>query len=378
MGSTRVTGAADVLGPRALNRALLARQLLLERGAMTVEDAVEHLVGLQAQAPDAPYVGLWTRLAGFDPHTLASAVRDRRVVRAPMMRATIHLVTTRDAVRLRPAVQRALDTSFAGSPFAPAVAGVDTGELHAAARALLAERPRTRAELAELLGERWPDRDSLSLAYAITYRLPVVQVPPRGVWRATGAAAWTSTEAWLAGGDEPPAQTVEDVVVRYLEAFGPATVKDAQTWSGLTRLREVVDRLGPRLRRFRDEAGTELLDLPEAPRPDPDVPAPPRFLPEYDNVLLSHADRSRVNPERHRIPLYPGNGAALGTVLVDGVFRGTWKLSRDGDAGDAVLDVRPFGRLGPADTEAVTDEGARLLDLIAPEGATIRDVRIVG
>ena len=361
-------GPSERIGRRALNRALLARQLLLERGARPVPDTLEHLVGLQAQAPDAPYVGLWSRLAGFRPDELAAALVDRRAVRMPLMRATIHLVTTRDAARLRPAVQPALDRGFAGSPFARDLDGVDGHVLEAEAGRLLGERPRTRPQLARLLGERWPGRDATSLAYAVTYRMPLVQVPPRGVWGATGPAAWTTASAWLGGdGDGGAGLTPDDLVLRYLAAFGPASVRDVQAWSGLTRLAEVVDRLRPRLRAFRDDAGADLVDLPDAPRPDPDVPAPPRFLPEYDNVLLSHADRTRINPDGHPIPLPPGRGAARGTVLVGGELRATWAIGRVGD-GQASIDIEPFTPLGPAEADAVDAEAEMLLSFVDQRG----------
>jgi hypothetical protein len=163
----------------------------------------------------------------------------------------------------------------------------------AAARALVEEQPRTLSTLARLLDERFPGRDAFALGQAIRAWVPLVQVPPRGVWGKSGCAAHTSVEGWL-GRVPSLGFSLEDLILRYLAAFGPGTVKDVQTWSGLTRLREVIERLRPRLVTFRDEHGAELFDLPDAPRPDPDTPAPPRFLYDYDNLLLSHADRSRV------------------------------------------------------------------------------------
>jgi DNA glycosylase AlkZ-like len=362
----------DVLSRRALNRATLARQLLLRRHRRPVPDALEHLVGMQAQAPNAPYVGLWTRLDGFQPEVLAGLIEHRQAVRASLMRATVHLVTARDALMLRPLVQPVLVRNFSGQAFNRNIAGLDLDQLLTAGRELLAAAPRSRATLGPLLAQRFPGYDPTSMAYAVSYLIPLVQVPPRGVWGASGPAALAPMEDWLGrplDRDPPP----DAVVLRYLGAFGPASVKDAQAWSGLTRLREVVERLRPRLRTFRDGHGVELFDLPDAPRPDPDTPAPVRFLPEYDNLLLSHADRSRVNPQRYEIPLLPGNGGNSGTVLVDGEFRATWAIARDGDR--ATLTVRSFARPSTSDTEAVGAEAGRLLAFTDPAIAA-HDVRV--
>jgi hypothetical protein len=363
----------EVLGQRALNRALLERQLLLRRADTTALEAIEHLAGLQAQAPNAPYVGLWARLAGFGTDELAALLAERAVVRTHLMRNTIHLVTARDGLAMRRLMQPFLDRSYASSVFARNLAGIDLPALLAAGRTLLQDRPRTRDELGGLLEGQWPGRDPISLAYAITHLVPTVQVPPRGIWGATGQAAFTATDTWL--GDLPaPSLSPDDLVLRYLAAFGPATVRDVQAWCGLTRLREVTERLRPRLRAFRDAGGGELFDLPDAPRPDPDTPAPPRFLPEYDNVLLSHADRTRIIPGRRSVPLPPGLGGTTGTVLIDGFWRATWKIRRP--RGDAVtLRVEPFTQLSAEQAAAVTGEGSGLLAFVAP-GAEASEIQL--
>ena len=346
------------LSARALNRALLARQWLLRRVDRSTADALDHLVGVQAQAPLAPYVALWSRLEGFDPNELAAALDQRRAVRTTLMRVTIHLVNADDALALRTFVQPICAQVFASSGFARELDGVDLDELRARARALVAKRPHTRKELSDRLAERWPDVDAPSLAYAFTFLEPLVHVPPRGLWGATGPAALTTVDRWL--GRPPAPAAPEDIVLRYLRAFGPATAADVAKWSRVARLRPVVEGLRPRLRTFRDENGRELFDVPDAPLPDPDTPAPPRFLPEFDNVLLSHADRTRViPPDSPRLPLPAGNGARTGTFLVDGFLRGTWRTEGDD------LRVEPFAPLSKRDARAVDDEAERLRAFVA-------------
>jgi len=378
------------LSPRALNRAALHRQLLLDRAPLTALQAVGHLAGLQAQAPLAPYVGLWTRLAGFRHEELKELITERAVLRAHLMRNTVHLVDAGDYLRFRPLYQPVLARHLAGN-FGKNLIGVDLAELAAVAADLLGQTPLTRVELGARLAPRWPDHDPASLAYAASHLLPLVQVPPRGLWgEPNHRAAFMLANAWLAGRDPsasprdpgPPrdpeadptpmeqSTMLEQLVLRYLAAYGPASVADAQAWSGLSRLREVTDRLGSRLRAFTGPDGADLLDLPDAPRPDPDVPAPPRFLPEYDNLLLSYAERSRVIPHRRPVPLPPGHGATAGTLLVDGLWQADWKISQ------GVLEIEPFISLGPADRDAVAAEGERLLGFAAPAIA-VRDVRFV-
>jgi len=341
--------------------------MLLRRQRLSAEEAIEHLVGMQAQAPAPPYVGLWTRLEDFHSDELARLILDRHAVRVALMRNTVHLVSARDCLTLRPLVQPVIDRGLYGNRAHRAgVEGVDIEALSAAGRALLEERPRTAKELGEILQERWPERDPASLARAIRHLLPLVQVPPRGVWGKSGPAAHTTAEAWLGRSLDSDA-SLEEMVVRYLGAFGPATVKDAQTWSGLTRLGEIVDRLRPRLSTFRDEHGGEMFDLPDAPRPDPDEPASPRFLPEFDNLILSHADRTRVIADEYRQAIASKNGMVPATFLVDGFVRGTWKSERS--RGKATLLIEPFEPLAKNDRDALIEEGERLVRFMAvPEG----------
>lgn len=358
----------ELLTRSALNRATLARQLLIERARVPALSAIEHLGGMQGQAPLAPYVGLWTRLEGFRTEELSELIGSRRVVRAPLMRATLHLVSAADFLRLRPIVQPVLERGFAGAPFD--IGGVDVRALIEVGRSLLADRSHTRVELGAALSRQWPDHDPVSLAHAITYLLPVVQVPPRGLWGTGGAARWASAESWLGRALDADASSREELVLRYLAGFGPATVRDVQTWSGLTRLAEIADRLRRKLRTYRDERGNELFDLPDAPRPDPSTPVPPRFLPEYDNLLLSHSDRTRFITGGEQVPLPPGNGARYGTLLVDGTLSATWRITGDRDR--AVLHIEPFGRL--SDCDPIAAEGERLLAFVVAH-ATDRDIR---
>ena len=349
------------LSVRRLNRALLERQLLLRRHPLTAQAAIERLVGLQAQAPNAPYVALWSRLDRFGHDDLSALIENRWAVRTHLMRNTIHLVTDADCLALRPVMQPVLDRAFRSSPFARSLAGIDRDAFATAAREHLAG-PMTRAQLAAELRERWPDRDPLSLAYAVTHLVPTIQAPPRGIWARRGQARWLATDAWLSLTLEgaPP---VESVVLRYLAAFGPASARDFATWSGLAGSSALMEGLRPQLRTFRDEDGRELFDVPDGPLPDEDTPAPPRFLPEYDNVLLSHADRTRVIEDDRPVPLPAGNGAALGTVLIDGFMRAEWEITRT--HGRARLAVTPYAPLSRADEAAVGEEGAGLLVFVA-------------
>jgi len=362
-----------VLGPRALNRALLARQGLLERSDTPVTAMVEQLAGMQAQVPENPYVALWSRLREFEAASLSTLIEHRQAVRAQLMRSTIHLVTARDMLAISPLTLPVLIRTFK-SPWAAKLHGVDVEAVLAAGMELLAERPLTRTELAELLAPRWPQAEPAALAHAVTFHGALVQVPPRGLWGGHGQATWAPAETWL-GAPLHPNPALDQLVVRYLAAFGPATVADMRTWSGLTGLKAVFERMRPELRTFRDERGRELFDVPDGPLPDPGTPAPPRLLPEYDNLFLSHADRSRVlagvGPG---LPL-PRGARAFGSLLADGFFRAFWRI--DETAAGATLTIDRFTRLSGDDDDlldAIVGEARGLLAFLSPNAAA-HDVR---
>jgi hypothetical protein len=364
-----------VLSRRALNRSLLERQLLLRRAEMPAEAAIEHLIALQAQEPFDPYTALWSRLDGFRAEELAGLLTDRRAVRAnAMMRTTIHLLTADDWLALRPVLQIVQERGFTtGSPFGRNLVGLHIDEVVEAGRALLDEEPRTNNALGKLLKEQWPDRDAASLGYAVRYLLPLVQIPPRGIWGKSGLPVLATAETWLGrsvGTDTAP----EAMILRYLAAYGPASVMDIQAWCWLTRLGPIFERLRPQLRTFRDENGKELFDVPDGPLPDPDTPAPPRFLPTYDNIVLSHKDRSRIIGDPSEWAVEGGQFDEIflrGSVLVDGFVHSGWRVDRDRDR--ATLVVMPARPFSSGDREAVADEAARLLAFLAPEAT--RDIR---
>lgn len=367
-----MTRAAEVLDQRALNRALLARQMLLARRRIGVGAVLEQLVGLQAQVPTDPYIGLWSRVAGFAPEQLERLISGRKAVRIAVMRSTIHLVSAADCLALRPVVQSVIDRELLIGSRGRQLAGLDLAAVVRAGRAILDRAPRTPRQLGALLRERWPDRDAPALAYVLRCGAPLVQVPPRGLWTSSSQTTYATAETWL-GRPLATDAAPDAMVLRYLAAFGPASARDAEAWSGLRRLGEVLERLRPRLRRFADQRGRELFDLPRAPRPSGDQPAPVRFLPSYDNALLGHADRSRIVSDDHRRRIMTAGGVAA-PLLVDGFMGGTWRLSRRKQA--AVLRVEALIGLSAAEVREVEGEAERLLQLLAP-GARSRDVAVV-
>jgi hypothetical protein len=348
-----VTPVERVLTARELGRATLARQMLLERERLGAVEAIERLVGLQAQVREPPFVGLWTRLEGFERGDLIDAIERREVVRATAMRSTMHLMSARDFLALwgaiRPAVLRAV-RAWTGKR----LAGLDMDRIVAAVREYMEEEPRTFAQLRELIPALAPEGDPQGVSYAVRAHLPLVQVPDGGSTGHSNQAPYGLAESVLGRpvAEEP---ATAELMRRYLAAFGPASVADAQAWSGLTGLKETFEGLREELVTFRDEAGRELFDLPGAPLPDADTPAPVRLLPDYDNLVLAYRDRSRFVPEEHRTAIFRPAGVVRATFLVDGVVAGVWKLGKKGPP-----EVEPFGRLKRADRAALDEELARL------------------
>ena len=348
-----------VLDRRTLNRTLLARQLLLERVERPATDVIELLVGMQAQEPPDPYVAMWSRIADFDPMELSDLIEGRGAVRMGHLRGTLHLVTAGDALAHYPILADVMARSWRSSPFIKQLDGVDVDAVVASSRTILEERPLTPTALGAALATSWPDRDPASLSYAARFLLPLVQVPPRGLWGKTGRATNTTLEAWLGRPlDERP--SVDDLLMRYLAVFGPASVSDMRVWSWLTGLREVVDRLRPRLRTFRDEAGRELFDVADGLIADPDLPAPVRFLPQYDNVFLSHEDRSRIDGELS----WGIEFGWKGPILIDGGIAAAWRVRRAGKT--ATMTVELGRRLTPAERLELEAEATTLGAFLDP------------
>lgn len=360
--------SADVLSPRKLNRSYLERQLLLRRVRMPASKAIEHLVGLQAQNPEDPYLGLWSRLEAFDPRKVSQLLEHRRAVRMTLMRSTIHLVTARDAMRLRPVMTPMLTHRFMQSRFAKQLEPEQVEGLVARLRRLIEAEPLTRMEIGRALGPDWGN-EAASFAFWLGGLLPLVQVPPRGLWRRSGRAAWTTADSWI-GRPVPTRASVDRVIRRYLSAFGPASVADVTMWSGLLGLREVLERMRPTLRTFRDHAGRELFDDPEGVFVDEDEDASVRFLPVFDNALLAHDDRRRIVGAHAREVLSLFSWSA---VLVDGFVDGAWRF--EGPRKSRSIVVRPLRKLTKAQISAVLDEGGKLLSFVT-NGTEAGDVRV--
>jgi hypothetical protein len=375
MSPARSSVRAPVLSDRTLNRTLLVRQQLLARGSGPVSELIDRLVGLQAQAPLAAYVALWSRLEGFACEELSQLLSSRAYVRGHAMRSTIHLLSAEDFVGLRALSDQEVLRNLS-APQAQVLREADRGALVEDVIAALADGPLTRGPLADRLTGRWGEDVASAAATWVAVLTGCVQSPPRGVWGRCGPVAWATVQQWLGVELPDPPPSPVAFLLRYLGAFGPASVADMRAWSGWKGLRAVIDAAGFSLRRFRSEHGRPLLDLPDAPLADQELPAPVRFLPEYDNVHFAHQDRERINPHRFAVPLAPGNGAAMGTFLVDGVFAGQWRRQLSPDRQTATLSVQAYGPLSAAQRTEIRREGRALLGFLA--SGAVPDVQIRG
>jgi hypothetical protein len=352
----------DTLSRKALNRALLARQMLLERAKVSTTGAVDRLVGLQAQQPQPPFIGLWTRVLGFERAALLAAIRGRQVVRATLLRATLHLVSAADYLWLRQTLQPMLSAGMQ-SVLRKRAEGLDIPAVVREARRFLAAQPRTFTDVRGALLKQFPGADERAMGYAVRTHLPLVAAPVDTEWGYQADPAFADAEIWLGKAPEP-IERPEALVLRYLAAFGPAAAADVQTWSGLSGLREVLESLRPKLRTFRDERKRELFDLPDAPRPEEHTPAPVRFVPGFDNIILGHAERSRIIADEHRRFVTTKNLQVLPTFLVDGFVAGTWKSERVKSTASLIL--APFAPLPRTAKAQLSEEGDALLRFIEP------------
>jgi DNA glycosylase AlkZ-like len=367
------TMAERVLTRRELNRATLARQFLLERAYLTPLDAIKQLAGLQAQLSNPPYIGLWSRLHAFKRQDLTHLLEQRQVVRTSMMRRTLHLTTAEDYLHFRPALHslhsRELNTYFSRYQ----LNGLEKDRLEASLRAYLQEKPRTNVELRTKIAEILPDMGE-RLLYMVRISLPLIQTYPGGVWGVGGSAAYAEASAWLGRSFVSPEAGLRALVLSYLAAFGPASVKDLQVWSGVPRLAPAVDELRAELTTFRDERGRELFDVPAAPLPEADRPVPVCFLPDFDNLVLAHDDRSRVIADAYRPFVFPGRSMVLPTFLVDGFVRGVWKIERTPTG--AKLLIQSFEPMAKKIRQEMREEGERLLQWVAEHTNTL-DIEFV-
>ncbi|QSB04088.1 AlkZ family DNA glycosylase [Natronoglycomyces albus] len=354
-----------VVSDRALNRALLQRQWLLEKVDATAENAVDHLIGLQAQLGDPPYYQLWSRLREFSPQDLSSLLLERKVVRIVTMRGTIHLVRAADCFPLRDLTQVIMDREVASGSRKQVVEQVNPTLIAREGQRILRGGPRSSVEIGERLAQRWPAFRPNHLVSVLRNVLPLVQTPPRGVWGQGGALTYAHAAQWLG----MKAQAVADpqgTIRRYLRAFGPATVLDYQKWCGLSKQREHFERLRPQLITYTDAVGKELFDIPNAPVPAEDMEVPLiKIIGPFDNLVLSHARRDRIMDQRAWERLATPNGQFPGMFLRDGMLAGVWFIDRKNTA--ATIRFELFHNLSTYERDLLEHEGEELLRFAAPD-----------
>lgn len=342
---------------RELNRATLERQHLLARTKATPLEVMERLVAMQSQQARPPFLGLWTRLENFDRQALHTLLHEKKVVRATSLRGTLHLMSAADFLSMRGAIQPVLTQAMTGVLRERAKA-LDVPKLVEAAKEIFQQGPLTFEAVRDRLLEVFPRSDDRAMGYAVRLMLPLVQVPTEDKWAFPGNAAFTLAEEWL-GEKLKEGANAEALVVRYLAAFGPASVADAQSWSGLRGMREAFEVLRPKLLLLKDERKRELFDLPNAPRPDGETPAPVRLIPDFDNLVLGHDDRSRFVSEEDRPSIVTKNLLVRATFLVDGFVSGTWTIDRKKHA--ATLIFTPFVTIKKPIKAELEREAERLL-----------------
>ncbi|MBI1278903.1 MAG: winged helix DNA-binding domain-containing protein [Anaerolineaceae bacterium] len=353
--------ADRILTLREINRMTLARQMLLERSTISPTAAIEQLVGMQAQLASAPYVGLWTRLKDFQRSDLASVIENRQVIKVTMMRATLHLVSAADYVRFRTALNPVLEG--AAESITKKRTPIDKDRVLKVAHDFIAEKPRTFAEISTMLSTEMPDSDVGAMRYTVRTHIPLVQVPVTTGWSYPGTPAFTLADDWL-GKSISPEDHTRELVLRYLATFGPATIADVQTWSflKLADLKVIIESLRPELIVYRDEKKKELFDVKDAPLPDANRSVPIRFLPEFDNLLLSHKVRTRVVADEHRKKVYLPALRVAATILVDGFVGAVWKVEKA--KGTATISIEPLVKLTKSQREKIASEAENLVRFV--------------
>lgn len=369
--SAKSTKPTATLTLRELNRATLARQMLLERETVGPVEGVERLAGLQAQYSPSPYIALWSRLEGFEHEHLTRALMERAIIKASLMRWTLHLLSARDYPFFARVIAESRTSGWRNYALK---AGLDVPTLHAKLLHYTSQ-PRTQEEMIEFLSTQVTNDHGLDrriLWHSASSLGWLVHTPPSGTWRYFGKNPYIAAHQWLGEMEESSLETAMAYVVRrYLAAFGPASRADVVQWAGVRKVSQVdaaIKALGDEIVAFKDEDGKVIYDLSGAPRPGGDAPAPPRFLPKWDNLLLAYENRERVLPARYRKTVIKINGDVLPTFLVDGVVAGMWSAIRARDA--ATLRLEPFEIIDPSTRLLLEEEGLRLIRFIEPEAAT--------